>query len=253
MHKKTWILFFVLLCFTFLVACGDTNEETEQDSDDDELKVLEVDFQVPESAEAGETVELKAVVTYGGELVEDADEVEFEYWEQGNEDDSTMVESTNNEDGTYTAEVTFDRDGVYEMYAHTTAKDMHTMPIKEITIGDGTTEQEAAHDNADEQELTEGFSMHFVEPETIEVGEEVDLVVHLKWDEEALENADVRYEVIQGDNTEQTEWADASETDAGEYTATHAFEQADTYTVTVHVENEDGLHEHDSYQLDVSE
>lgn len=118
-----------------LTAC---NESTDTDDASDELQELKVDFEVPESVDVDETVEMKAIVTYGDEKVKDADEVEFEFWEQGNKDDSTTIESKNNEDGTYTAEISFDHDGTFEVYAHTTARDLHTMPKETITVGDTT-------------------------------------------------------------------------------------------------------------------
>lgn len=141
MRNKTIILMLVLLIGS-LAACSNGGEDgTEEDTD--ELKMLEVEFQLPEKADTGEVVELKAIVTYGDEKVDDADEVEFEYWLKGNEEDTTKVESNNNGDGTYTAEVSFESDGVYEIYAHTTARDLHTMPKKSITVGEGTnTDQE---------------------------------------------------------------------------------------------------------------
>ncbi|ASK64049.1 hypothetical protein CFK37_18750 [Virgibacillus phasianinus] len=131
MRKKVW-LFVLISAIALLAACTNNDEE----SGTDEIKMLEVEFAVPETADVGETVELKAIVTYGGEQVKDADKVEFEYWEKGNEDSSTKLKATNNGDGTYTADVSFDHKGVYEMYAHTTAKDLHTMPKKSITVGD---------------------------------------------------------------------------------------------------------------------
>ncbi|MGY0694869.1 FixH family protein [Virgibacillus sp. FSP13] len=129
MRKIVWA-FIVVLLVTTLAACG----EDEKESQDMEPKALHVEFPVPETTTVGESVELKAIVTYGDEKVKDADEVKFEYWEKGNEDNSTMIEANNNDDGTYTAEVTFDHEGVFEMYAHTTARDLHTMPKKSITV-----------------------------------------------------------------------------------------------------------------------
>lgn len=129
-------IFIFVLLIAIVAACSSETEH-EDTHDTDELIALEVDFQVPEQADVGETVELKAIVTYGDEKVTDADEVEFEYWQTGNEEESIRVPSTNNGDGSYTAEVTFDTEGTYEMYAHTTAKDMHTMPKKSITVGKG--------------------------------------------------------------------------------------------------------------------
>ncbi|WP_106497842.1 FixH family protein [Lentibacillus sp. Marseille-P4043] len=128
--RKIIGIFIVVLLVTVLAACG----EDEKESQDMEPKALHVEFPVPDTTSVEEPVELKAIVTYGDEKVKDADEVKFEYWEKGNEDDSTMVEAKNNDDGTYTAEVTFDHEGEFEMYAHTTARDLHTMPKKSITV-----------------------------------------------------------------------------------------------------------------------
>lgn len=129
MSKKLLIATFLIITL-ILGACGGNEEEGATD----ELKELKVDFVVPESVQVDEKVELKATVTYGDEPVEDADEVVFEIWEQGNEEDSIKIDGIHVENGEYTAETTFDNAGVYEMYAHTTARDLHTMPKKEVTV-----------------------------------------------------------------------------------------------------------------------
>lgn len=140
MVKK--LLFPILLSMILILAACGGEEQTDEDSyghdghssGEEELVAIEVDFQVPETAKVNETVELVATVAYGDELVTDADEVTFEIWEQGDEENSIEIEATNNGDGTYSAETTFDKAGIFEMYAHTTARDMHTMPKVSITI-----------------------------------------------------------------------------------------------------------------------
>lgn len=134
---RTIMLSLSILLISFLVGCTG-NDQDDFDDLDDELAFLEVEFELPEKAEVGETVELKAIVTYGGEIVDDAEEMYFEYWLEGHEDDSVFVDSINQGDGTYTAEVVFDREGVYQIYAHTTARAMHNMPLKSIVIGEGS-------------------------------------------------------------------------------------------------------------------
>lgn len=129
--KKT-IIYILALSLVILTACSANNDEEVNNTD--ELKALEVEFEVPETAEVNETILLKAIVTSGDEIVEDAEDVSFEYWEDGKEDDSITIESINNGDGTYTAEITFDSDGVFSIYAHTTARGLHTMPLKSITV-----------------------------------------------------------------------------------------------------------------------
>src|SRR5690625_405360 len=168
--RKTFSILIMVCFISVLVACGN---EGVNDNDDD-FFMLEVDFEVPEHAEVEESIELKATVTYGEELVTDAHEVVFEVWEKGDQENSEMIEADNNEDGTYTANVSFDHDGIYEMFAHTTARDQHTMPKKEIIIGEG-----GDYDEVENSFHTEGFDMEFVEPMDVKEGEEVELIVHL--------------------------------------------------------------------------
>jgi len=247
----------VILIAGILAAC---NNEAEQENDMEELKMLEVEFILPEKADVGETIELKAIITYGDEKLTDADEVEFEYWEKGNEEDSTFIEGNNNGDGTYTAEVTFENDGVYEIYAHTTARDLHTMPKKSITVGTGENNQEVeiqedeseGHDESHGHEHThhaEGFELHFVEPENVNTETETNLMVHLQMDGSPLEEANVRYEIWNDEVSDKHEWVDAEEISSGEYSASYLFTEVGTYNIQVHVENDDGLHEHEEYEL----
>lgn len=239
LRKKLLIIIFTL-SISLLVACG---------NDDDELHILEVNFIVPETADVGETIELKAVVTYGDEVVTDADEVVFEVWEKNDRDNGEMIDAVNHEDGTYTTEVTFDHDGIFEMYAHTTARDMHTMPKKEIVVGEGG-------EYADEEEAhfhTEGFDMHFVELNDVKVDEEAELVVHLQINEDPLENANVRYEIWHDDMGDDRHWIDAKENSGGEYSGNFTFETTTTYYVQIHVEDDEDLHEHKTYEINVND
>jgi hypothetical protein len=252
--KQIWIVM-IVLAMVFISACGGNDNGDTTQEEIEEPKILEVQFDLPETADVNESIELKATVTYGDELVEDADEVIFEHWEQGNEDDSTMLEADNNGDGTYTAEVMFEDDGVYEIYAHTTARDMHTMPKKSVAIGDAES-QEADDEHHDDEshdhgEHAEGFDMHFVNPEDVQAGQETDLTVHLQLDDEMLEGARVRYEITSDDDPDMHEWVDADEFESGVYSAVYAFEENGAYDIMIHVENDDGLHEHEEHQVEV--
>ncbi len=254
MKRKLGVLLLVLI-IGLLAACGNKDKIEEKDQATEELKPLEVEFIVPEKADLGEKIQLKAVVTYGEEKVKDADEVKFEYWESGKQGESTMVESTNNDDGSYTTEVTFDHDGVYEMYAHTTAKSMHTMPKKSITIGDGAsaTHEEEHQDHAEGHDHghNEGLSMHFMKPGAIKANQETELAVHLQLDNEPLTNARVRYEIYKA-GSEKHDWVNTEEGATGEYKASHSFNLDGTHTIVIHVENDSGLHEHEEHLVEIS-
>lgn len=150
---KKKILFILIALIAILSACSNNETDaTEEDENDlPELAALEVDFDVPEHVEVGETIDLTAHVTFDGEPVEDAHEVLFEVWTQGHSDESVEVEGVHQENGTYTASFTFDEEAVYEMYAHTTAKDQHVMPLETVIAGDAEPSEEDAHDEMDHE------------------------------------------------------------------------------------------------------
>lgn len=156
MRKNIFFILIVLLAV--LAACSNNKADTaeEDDSDSMELPVLEVDFDVPEHVEVGETIDLTAHVTFDGEPVEDAREVLFEVWTQGHDDDSEEIEGVHQEDGTYTASFTFEEEAVYEMYAHTTAREQHIMPLETVIAGDAEPSEEDAHDEMDHEHHEHG-------------------------------------------------------------------------------------------------
>ncbi|AXI09972.1 hypothetical protein CV093_14865 [Oceanobacillus sp. 143] len=249
---RRFAIFFAILIVAALSACGAKEDSTNADSE--EIVPLEVEFSVPETAEVDEEVKLIATVTYGEESVAEADDVTFEIWEQGMEDKSNKYEATNNGDGTYTMETSFDHDGIYEMFAHVTAKDMHTMPKKSITVGsspshDSDHEQTHTHEQG---EVTDGFAMHFMEPKSLRAAEETPLKVHVQLDNQPLEQASIRFEIWNEETPDKHEWVNAREAAAGEYFGDFVFQEAGTYQLAVHVENEDGLHEHQEFEINVT-
>ncbi len=261
-----WFLLSTLIILGVLAACGSDNGNNDDESNGDTIDILEVEFNPPETASVGDTVTLEAIVTLGDDTVTDA-EVKFEYWISGDQDNSTFIDGVNNDDGTYTADVTFDQDAEFEMYAHTDAADQHTMPKRTIKVGEGGTAEAAYAENAghddhnshsdhnDDQHDShgaEGFSMHFMELDKINVGAATDLIVHLHLGDEPLEDVSVKYEIWQ-DGDEKHEWLDAEATKAGEYKAVHSFSSTGTYSIQIHVEDEKDLHEHDTYTVDVTE
>lgn len=125
--RKLLVGVMLVLVLGVVAACGSDDEE--------DFTFIEVDFTVPETAEAGETVEFHAFVTYGDEDVTDANVV-FEVWEIEDEDmeNSVKFDGESNDDGSYTADFTFDEPGTYEMYAHTDAHNMHVMPKEQVVV-----------------------------------------------------------------------------------------------------------------------
>ncbi|MFJ8244973.1 FixH family protein [Peribacillus asahii] len=124
--RKIIVLFLTVLIV--LVGCG--KEEEEQLP-----KMLHVELEVtPELAKVNETVIFQAKVTYGDEIVTDADEVSFEIWREDEEESETILVK-HSQDGVYKLEKTFKEEGTYYVYAHVTARNLHTMPKREFVIG----------------------------------------------------------------------------------------------------------------------
>ena len=241
MKRKIGLLL-VIVVLGALAACG------KEDDVPTEVKLpemLEVELTVSETAAVDETIELKATVTQGDEIIEEADEVVFEVWEEGKKSDSEMIDSVNEKGGLYTAEKSFDHDGLFHVQVHVTAKGMHTMPLTKVVVGDGGHYDEQAEEDHGH---AEGFSMHFTTSDELAAKHEVSLVVHIQMDNEPLENLRVRYE-IWSDLSEKHEWLEAVEINAGEYTADHTFDEASTYHVQIHVQDENELHEHETFEL----
>lgn len=93
--------------------------------------------------------------------------------------------------------------------------------------------------------------MHFIKPEDVKVEKETEFTVHLQNEDAPLEKASVRYEIWNDDISEKHDWVDTKESNPGEYTTTHTFKEAGTFTVQIHVTNDDGLHEHEEHEIEV--
>ncbi|MCA0173231.1 FixH family protein [Bacillus sp. RAR_GA_16] len=247
----SWIS--ILSVAVALAACGqDNGNEAENNSTAEETQVetLDVTLDTPEKVEKGEKVTFTATVTQGEEKVDDADEVMFEVWKEGSKEESEMIEASHDGDGVYSGEKQLDEAGKYFVQSHVTARDLHTMPKNEIMVG---SEEEAASESHEhEHEHESDVSIHLMKPEEMKVNEEVSLMAHLQKDDAALTGADVRYEISKV-NEEKAEWVDAKEMKDGEYEATTSFKDAGDYTVTIHVENDEGLHEHTEEKVTISE
>lgn len=259
---KKLLSFIMFVALITLAACGagDVGDDV-----DDELAVLEVDLDVPERADVGETVEFNATVTYGDEVVTDADEVIYEVSQEGDQDnqdeqddekanddddmfgdDSEKIDATNNEDGTYSAEMTFEEDGVYTVQVHVTARTLHTMPLQDIIVGEGDTDDDS---DADE----DGVSLQFMEPEDVTVDEQVDLITHLEMDDEPMTSANVTYEIAKKDASDTTETIDAEQTNDGEYAAPFTFSEEGTYEINIYVEDADlDVEEDEQFEVEIT-
>ncbi|MGM7636225.1 FixH family protein [Bacillus sp. Hm123] len=132
--KKQWTMI-VMICALFLLgACGQQKQQNENAAP----QPIEAQLTVPETAAVNEEVTFTTKVTQGEETVEDADEVQYEVWQEGKKEDSEMIEAEKDEEGNYVVKKTFEQDGIYQVQVHVSARGLHTMPKKPITIGQPT-------------------------------------------------------------------------------------------------------------------
>ncbi|RSL29382.1 hypothetical protein D7Z54_31445 [Salibacterium salarium] len=236
----------------FLSACGEGEEE--QQSGESSLDPIEVDIDMPENADIGENLKLNAEVTQAGNPVEDADEVLFEIWKEGEKKSSEETLAEDEESGVYSISQSFEEEGIFNVTAHVTARGMHQMPTEQVTIGnpeeDETSQQE--HDAHAGHDETSPVSVHLQSEGDITAGNETDVSFQVENEEKPLSGARVRYEVWKTGEDTRT-WLDTEEGDKSIYTGTYTFDAAGEYKVVVHVENDEGLHEHVKKTLSVKE
>jgi len=233
-----------VLAALMLGACG-TNEEPKPTTADEVPEIVEVDLLVPETATAGEVVVLTATVTQGEEIVEDANEVKFEIMNLTS-GEKEEIEASLNEEKQYAITYTFETNGTYDITSHVTARDMHTMPTKQVTVTGGEEAEHPAtteeHSHGDDHHHSNGATIEFVDG-TATVGEAVLLASNVSLSDAPLEGARVRYEIWRSDNDHHT-WLEAPEEEAGVYQTEFTFTESGTYEIQVHVTKGDDIHDH---------
>jgi len=144
---KIFQLLIFILVLILATACSSNTEEksegnngSETVSAEEEPQVVEANIILPDTIFPKEEVTLKVEVTQGKEVVEDANEVMFEIW-QDDKEKSEMVEAKHEGNGIYSITKLFEQDGMYYVQTHVTARDMHVMPKKQLIVGQVSDEE----------------------------------------------------------------------------------------------------------------
>lgn len=260
----------VLPCLLLLVAvaaCGNDNQEAFVPG-----SPVEAAFTMePSEPAVGDTVTFAVTVTQDGKPVDDASEVKFEWWREGQEPHE-MLPATFQKDGLYIAKQTISQPGSYFVYYHVTARDFHTMKKIPFTVKGETGEVDqptpeeqpnqdkettSSHEHGPSHDhgtaASEGgqVEMHFMPAAEIRTSEETWVGVHVMNGEDVLPNATVRFEYWK-DGEEKHVFQDASETHPGQYGAKLTFPASGAYTVKVHVEA-GSIHDHKDFSVAVQE
>src|SRR5690554_6751188 len=133
--RKVFVTMMVVATSLLLVACGQSESEPQVDVEH-ALQPLNVDILTPENAfEPGVEGKIEILVTEGDDPVSDADEVLFEIWEHGQQEESEHIEGELEGDGKYFLTYTFEEEGYYYVVPHVTARGKHTMPRQAFNVG----------------------------------------------------------------------------------------------------------------------
>lgn len=125
--KMNLISIFSILVI-IIAGCGAQQEDV-----DPALDPVEVNVILEEDIVINQPTTIKTRVTQGEEVVDDADEVIFELWLDGQEVHE-KIDGMPQRDGIYSIDKTFDQPGTYYVIPHVTARQMHVMPKDQFQV-----------------------------------------------------------------------------------------------------------------------
>lgn len=245
--KKMTMLLMALATTATLAACN-SNTNTANDTKK-EVAPLKATLTVPETAKVGDKIELKVDVTQDGKAVTTAKDVAFEV--KNNDTNSDKMITAKVQDDAYVASYDVNDAGKYKITAHISAKDGgHAMPNADMTVSNDATSSHNDHQSTSES-ATEQHHHHrdvaitYNHKHTVAKDKAINLSVTIKHDGKALTGADIHYQVVPQFKGGQPTWITLKETSKGTYEGKHTFTQAGKYQLKLHVENNEGLHDHE--------
>ncbi|MBP3951211.1 FixH family protein [Bacillus suaedae] len=237
--------YIMLLLIVLLSACG--QDELNSGGQAVELLPIEVELVAPLEANTNEEITFEASVTQGEELVDDADEVLFEIWLEGQKESGQTLEPSEQEENNYFITHTFTEPGTYHVQAHVTARELHRMPVAQITISEEPQEQaHAEHDHENDSTDNEQAEKHEHQHHhgEVEIDAQVvdsELLLSATLDGSMLKGAKLTIEV-KDSSGETVKWLDLSEKEAGIYVGSESDLEGPT-DVVIHIVK-DEFHEH---------
>ncbi|MBG9565460.1 FixH family protein [Brevibacillus agri] len=251
---------FFTLCLSALVvlaaACSSQNDQALEASG----APVDAAFSIePAEPVAGQPITFSVKVTQEGKPVDDAREVSFEWWKDGQEKHETIPAKLV-ADGVYTAQQTISEPGSYFVYYHVTARDFHNMQKTPFTVKAAASADYAAtghadggHEHgkaaADKAHAASGVDFHLMPPDELKAQTEAAMVVHLLKDNQPFAEGTVKFEFWTGDEVKHS-FVDAKETSPGQYEGRLSFPASGEYTLKVHLEKGD-VHDHKDFTVTV--
>ncbi|WP_227935691.1 FixH family protein [Alkalihalobacillus deserti] len=234
--KKIWYL--PLLVTLLLTACG--QEEQVGAGNMDKLTPIDVELSVPETAEIGESVIFSSAVTQGEDLVDDANEVGFEIWLEGEREQSDLIVADRQDGHVYFIEYAFAESGIYHVQTHVTARGLHRMPTAQIQVGD-------AEENNDRQVDVHQHQHQHSDVNIEKVLKKDRLIISVEVDGSPYKGGRVALEMSEN-KEEQAKWIDLIEGADGQYVLSNIDDFSGMYYAILHIED-DNIHEHVDIEL----
>ncbi len=136
--KKIWMTLIITFAGIISVACSQQEVEEEPQFLDVQLTAN------PEKVQVNDEITFEAKITYGSEVVKDADEVKFEIWRSQDEEHEKLI-IEHSENGIYRLNKSFTEEGTYYIISHVTARSMHNMPKIEFIVGNPSEPEQDNH------------------------------------------------------------------------------------------------------------
>jgi hypothetical protein len=237
--------FLLVLCTCIIVFFTSACNESKNNGNAESIEIppiLKVDLQVDnDHPNIGDSVTISAKVTQGDEAVEDASDVSFEVWEQGS--DHEMIVGVHKGNGVYAINKKFDKEGLYSIVSHVTARDQHSMPKIELTVGNPSElEDTKNHAHSDHSHAEGNIAIELNVTDKLITNKPILLETIATLDGKSITNSIVKFEIWEKSDTRH-EFVETEEVESGVYQAMFEFKKNGTFTVIIHIQNE-ALHEH---------
>jgi YtkA-like len=113
MKSKLFYILTLLSIITIFTGCSNEKNNSESSQNDEIPEMLEVQINLDtENPQPNQEVTISALVTQGDEKVDDADEVLFEVWKDGQEEHE-KIEGEHKGNGVYSISKSFPEEGVW--------------------------------------------------------------------------------------------------------------------------------------------
>lgn len=131
--KKTSFIVFFLIGLAVLSGCSLRSDAADLYTKE---SPLQVEVNTPEQLVSGKEIVLQAVLQQEGELLETADFVHFEVWNQDGSVRFPMEEASNAGEGVYELAVEFENDGLYYLEVHAGNNGSLVSPQHQFVVGE---------------------------------------------------------------------------------------------------------------------